>query len=545
MGETTIYVNRYFEVRDHDQPTKYVFDGDTRVARVTGSLSNNARVQRLRLGPGWNLRALAVTAPDALHQLTNSQPAILDSRSIFQWSSVSLSWLPVLPDQSLPAGTILWLHATTNTTLAVTGSYADPTGQPVAAGGSFVPGSGLEALTLPAPGLDLTLWHHDAASQMWYLRAPAVPGPDAGFPQVLAPGEAVFINAAAPVELETPDAPLRVRYYHQDHLGSSSMITDANGEIVEETAFYPFGVDRHAHRPRQIEENYQFAQKERDEESGLHYFEARYLAGSIARFITADPKYARLDGLSSEDLVSFLSSPREINPYQYGLNNPLRYNDPTGLDKVDTVSTSADVVGIVAGGAEEAGIVAQYLGKTVPGYVNTGANVAGKATAAVSVGIKAVQFAQDPSYATGGQLANESAKALVGVAAPPVALIWSVLDLTGYGPSAILEHTEKSIQANRAATKSYQQATEASRQTVSLVNEAAPKIRAKHQQIEAKLQQLVRATDKLNQTTRQSLKGETRSLKELNDAIRKQERINRRTRAELRRVEAQARQSQD
>src|SRR5262245_66243260 len=91
--ETTLYVAKHFEVRDHDQPTKYVFNGDSRVARITGSLSSNTRVQRLRLGSGWNLRALALTAPNALHQFTNSQPAILDSQSIFQWSSLSLSWL--------------------------------------------------------------------------------------------------------------------------------------------------------------------------------------------------------------------------------------------------------------------------------------------------------------------------------------------------------------------------------------------------------------------------------------------------------------------
>jgi hypothetical protein len=37
-AETTIYVNKYFEVREHDQPVKYIFKGDTRVARVIVSL---------------------------------------------------------------------------------------------------------------------------------------------------------------------------------------------------------------------------------------------------------------------------------------------------------------------------------------------------------------------------------------------------------------------------------------------------------------------------------------------------------------------------
>src|SRR5688500_5295595 len=60
-AETTLYVNKYFEVRDHDQPVKYVFSGDTRVARVSGSLSTNTRIQRLRLHSGWNLCSVAVS----------------------------------------------------------------------------------------------------------------------------------------------------------------------------------------------------------------------------------------------------------------------------------------------------------------------------------------------------------------------------------------------------------------------------------------------------------------------------------------------------
>ena len=40
---------KHFEVRDHDQPTKYVFNGASRVAATTGSLSTNTRIQRLRL----------------------------------------------------------------------------------------------------------------------------------------------------------------------------------------------------------------------------------------------------------------------------------------------------------------------------------------------------------------------------------------------------------------------------------------------------------------------------------------------------------------
>ena len=73
---TTLYINKYFEVREHDAPTKYVWNGNTRVARVTGSLNTNVRVQRLRLWPGWNLVSLAVTATNTLQQLGGTSSEI-------------------------------------------------------------------------------------------------------------------------------------------------------------------------------------------------------------------------------------------------------------------------------------------------------------------------------------------------------------------------------------------------------------------------------------------------------------------------------------
>ena len=40
---TTVYINKYFEIRNHDQPVKYIWNGDTRIARSSRSLSSNER----------------------------------------------------------------------------------------------------------------------------------------------------------------------------------------------------------------------------------------------------------------------------------------------------------------------------------------------------------------------------------------------------------------------------------------------------------------------------------------------------------------------
>jgi len=134
---TTVYVGRHFEVRDHDQPTKYVFNGSTRVAEITGSLSSNLRVQRLRLYPGWNLCSLAVSGPFP----ASGAEAI---SAAYQWNSGTGDYSPITLGQSLAAGTVLWIKAGTNADVSVLGAYSDPTPQPVQAGGVYFPGAGLE-----------------------------------------------------------------------------------------------------------------------------------------------------------------------------------------------------------------------------------------------------------------------------------------------------------------------------------------------------------------------------------------------------------------
>src|SRR5438876_1542753 len=84
---TTTYVDEHFEVREHDQPTKYVFNGSTRVARVIGSLSTSSRIQRFRVRPGWNLLSAAVSAADLSGQLRQAAPGQPSAiTSIYYWN---------------------------------------------------------------------------------------------------------------------------------------------------------------------------------------------------------------------------------------------------------------------------------------------------------------------------------------------------------------------------------------------------------------------------------------------------------------------------
>ena len=68
-----------------------------------------------------------------------------------------------------------------------------------------------------------------------------------------------------------------------------------------------------------------FTQKERDNESGLDYFGARYYSSAQGRFTSVDA--GRLN-------KRHLANPQKWNRYAYTINNPLKYIDPDGLEEL-------------------------------------------------------------------------------------------------------------------------------------------------------------------------------------------------------------------
>ncbi len=330
----TVYVSPQFEVRDRDQPVKFVFDNDTRVARVTGSLAGTERLQRLRLQAGWNLIALAVTAPDLLGQLARSgPPPTADSGVAVAYRAVSGGggYVRVEPGETVPGGAVLWLQARTNFMAAVRGTDSSPGGATTPAGGGYVAGGGLESWR-PSLPFGVTIWRYDATRHAWQPDFNNDLAALSNGPPEIAPGEAVYVHSPEPISLAAPNPIRRVAYYHPDHLGSASVLTDAAGGLVEETSYHPFGSPRHPHHPDEARAFYGFTQKERDQESALHYFEARSLAASLGRFISFDPNLRNPETLNAGVLREKLAAPATLNPFVYALNNPQRYVDPDGRD---------------------------------------------------------------------------------------------------------------------------------------------------------------------------------------------------------------------
>jgi RHS repeat-associated protein len=122
----------------------------------------------------------------------------------------------------------------------------------------------------------------------------------------------------------------KVQWLVPDHLGTPRIIIDQTGSLanVKRHDYLPFGEELFAGTGgRTILQGYsggdgvrqQFTLKERDVETGLDFFEARYYANVQGRF-------------TSPDLLSGRpGSPQSWNRYAYSINNPLKYIDPSGL----------------------------------------------------------------------------------------------------------------------------------------------------------------------------------------------------------------------
>ena len=130
-------------------------------------------------------------------------------------------------------------------------------------------------------------------------------------------------------------------FYHSDHLGSTSYITDDHANITQYDAYLPYGellVDEHSSSE---DMPYKFNGKELDEETGLYYYGARYMDPKISMWLGVDPL--------TEKYIS-------VSGYVYCIGNPIRFVDPNGCwhwekngnlhaDRKDNTKTLAQFLG--------------------------------------------------------------------------------------------------------------------------------------------------------------------------------------------------------
>ncbi|MGH7953071.1 MAG: RHS repeat-associated core domain-containing protein, partial [Limisphaerales bacterium] len=107
-------------------------------------------------------------------------------------------------------------------------------------------------------------------------------------------------------------------YYHEDSLNTSSALSDSSGSQTEVNVYYPFGRTQTASPQASFQVSRRFTGQVFDAESGLYYYNARYYDPELGRFTQPDTT------------IPDSSNPQSYNRYTYCLNDPLRYNDPSG-----------------------------------------------------------------------------------------------------------------------------------------------------------------------------------------------------------------------
>jgi RHS repeat-associated protein len=144
--------------------------------------------------------------------------------------------------------------------------------------------------------------------------------------------------------------PCTTCYFTYDHLGTVRLITDQNANVISRHDYLPFGEEIPANTagrnstwgPGNDSVTQKFTGKERDSESGLDYFGARYYGSALGRFTSPDWSVKPVPVPYAD-----LANPQSLNQYSYVLNNPLGRADADGHcpaeDQCSKITVTAQV----------------------------------------------------------------------------------------------------------------------------------------------------------------------------------------------------------
>ena len=193
-------------------------------------------------------------------------------------------------------------------------------------------------------------------------------------------------------------------FYHPDHLGSSSFITNLDGEVVQHIEYVPFGEVFIEERNNVWNTPYLFNAKEFDEETGMYYYGARYYEPRLAIWISVDP-ISNFDPTNDENYIDGehnlgVYNNFNLNPYGYCYLNPVKLVDPNGkqVDAVDFVPVwgscrdiyrgfrDGDIfTGVIGVGGLVADIATLGAGSVITGPIKAGVKTGVKATVKATV----------------------------------------------------------------------------------------------------------------------------------------------------------------
>ena len=122
---------------------------------------------------------------------------------------------------------------------------------------------------------------------------------------------------------------MKIICYYYNHLGSIRVVVDTVGEIVSYDDYDAWGMILNGRSSNYgfADDKYKYTGKELDTETGYFHFGARAYDGRIGRWNVVDPLFEKYPNVS---------------PYNYALNNPLRFIDPKGMEAVDATPDDPD-----------------------------------------------------------------------------------------------------------------------------------------------------------------------------------------------------------
>ncbi len=203
----------------------------------------------------------------------------------------------------------------------------------------------------------------------------------------------------------------RIQYYHGNHLGSASLITDQQGNVKETIEYMPFGTyrERVDHDKSFPNVNYTFTDQEDDDETGLYNYNARLYDPLLGRFISADSVIPEPGNLQA------------FNRYSYCVNNPLVYVDPGGHFAWLPLLIGAAIGALIGGITSDWNAQAMLIGAAT-GAITAGAfALAGEMIATMEGVVNAAATAQSgASIAYAATAVSTGAKAAIHAGAGAV-----------------------------------------------------------------------------------------------------------------------------
>ena len=151
-------------------------------------------------------------------------------------------------------------------------------------------------------------------------------------------------------------------YYHSDNLGSSSILTDRSGSLVQHYEYATFGNTSYSANSSAFPISNRYTGQIADDETGLYYYGARYYDPQLGRFIQPDT------------IVQSPDDPQTLNRYSYCGNNPLNFTDPTGnffdIATMAFITIAGAAVGAQVAGMTGGNVMLGALGGAVGGLLS-------------------------------------------------------------------------------------------------------------------------------------------------------------------------------